>query len=85
MRVSRPVWRFAASGISAALGFIGLRAFVPLKGQDDIPMWHTVICFSCLALMVVGLIGLLVSLVWWVTAEVLARRKSKLVPPESSS
>jgi hypothetical protein len=84
MRVSSPVRSFAASGIAAITGFIGLLVFVPVKGQSYIPIWRDAICYLSVFLWVFGLAGMRASFVWWIAMEFLTRRKLKLMPPPSS-
>jgi hypothetical protein len=77
MNISRPVLGFAFSGISAALGFVGLLLVVPPKGRVDIPMWQDLLGWFCLALLLVGMVGLIASFAWWIIAGIVTRRKAK--------
>jgi hypothetical protein len=79
MKISRPVLGFVFSGISAALGFVGLLLVVPPKGRVDIPMWQDLLGWLCLALLLVGVVGLIVSFAWWIIAGIVTRRRVKPV------
>jgi hypothetical protein len=85
MKIARPVLRFAASGIVAALGFVGALIVVPHKGQDIVPLWRDLLCFCCFALLAIGVAGLLVSFIWWIVADIAARRRARDIPPTSAS
>jgi len=77
MKISRHITIFAGSGILAALSFQGLLLFGPEKGQHDIPLWRNLVLLACLAMLVIGLGGLLASFCSWIIADVEARRKAK--------
>lgn len=76
MKINHRVKRFAGSGILAGFGFLGFIQFVPHKGQYS-TMWSDALSFTCLVLFVIGLVGLFVSFISWIVAELRDRRKTK--------
>ena len=84
MKISRPVLRFAESAIAFALGFLGIVVALggPLKIQFA-PVWRQLLYYSSLALAATGLVAMLISLIWWIAADLKARRKATPITPMS--
>ena len=79
MNISRPVIRFAVSGVLAALGFVGSVLFAPPKGRSDVPEWQDLICWVSLAFFLIGFVGLIVYFTCWIADGIKAWRRSKRV------
>jgi hypothetical protein len=86
MKIARPILLFAASGIVAATGYVGLPAFIPHKGlyQYEVPLWRDLVCFSCMTMVIIGPVGLLGSSVW-IVADIRGRRRTGDIAPGSTS
>src|SRR6476619_6022682 len=71
MKIARSVLLFAASGIVAAIGYLGVGAFPEHKGQYayEVPLWRDLVCLSCEVMLVIGLTGLLASSVRWIVGN----------------
>jgi hypothetical protein len=77
MKIARPVLQIAASGITAAAGFVGLLTFIQTKGQELVPLWRDLVGLACFGLMVIGLVGFLASFISWIVSEISMRRKAR--------
>ena len=86
MKISRPVLGFVASAILLLLGSVG--TVVAQQGSLKLtfaPLWRKVLFYSSAALWVISLIGVLVSLIWWIAAVVEARRSGRTTRTASTS
>ena len=85
MKISRPVLGFLASAILLILGSIGSGVASHGVKLTFALMWRKVLWCSSAALWEVSLIGVLVSLIWWIAAAGEARRKGNTTCTASST
>ena len=65
-----PIISLLSSVIIGAIGVLGYATFVPYKNGQDIPVWQAILWFFSIAAITAGILGFLISLVWWVLSLV---------------